>query len=110
MKIVFALLFLGGMLALLFEVINPHSALGTTGAFIRVFLLAVTTGYWFYSVKKSHPRLYLPGLILLICLGVSYVLYGFGSLCGNLHFEETSQNPEVEKPYSCPSMLKEFFF
>ncbi len=110
MRIAFAIIVFGGLLALIIEVINPHSFLGTTGAFVRVFLIAAVTAYWFYKVRKPHPGLFFPGLIVLIILGVSYLLYGFSSLCGNLYYEETEHYQKVEKPYSCPRILKEFLF
>ena len=110
MRIALALIVFGGLLALIIEVINPHSFLGTTGAFIRVLLIGIAIAIWFYKIRKTHSGLFLPGLIVLIILGTSYLLYGFSSLCGNLYYEETEQYMKVEKPYSCPRILKDFLF
>lgn len=110
MRIAFSIIVFGGLLALIIEVINPHSFLETTGAFFRVFIIGIAIAIWFYKTRKSHPGLFLPGLIALIILGGSYLLYGFSSLCGNLYYEETEHNKNVEKPYSCPRILKDFLF
>jgi membrane-bound ClpP family serine protease len=101
-------------IAVLIEVINPHSFLGTAGSFIRVVLLLVGATVWYKLSQGTQSELTSAGTIVLLITAALYFFYGLSSFCQNKYYEDhheefTNLRTDIE-PYSCPKILMESLF
>lgn len=92
------------------EVINPHSFLLTTGAFVRVAILLVSLVVWIWFSKKNEGQFLISGSTLLLLTACAYLWYGINSYCGQVYWEETDHYQKVTQEYSCSRILKEHLF
>jgi predicted membrane channel-forming protein YqfA (hemolysin III family) len=80
MKTLHVILFAGmliiALIGVLVEVINPHSFLNSTGAFLRAagFILVVPLWAWFS--KRVNHKLLIPGILILTISGITYFISG----------------------------------
>ena len=86
------------------EIINPHSFLGTTGAYIRGILLLVGVIVWWNFLENFKIRLI--GLILLVIMSFLYFYYGTTSFCQSTYYEKYIKN-NISHQYSCVEIIKE---
>ena len=70
-------------IALVVEVINPHSYLLQNGAFLRVALIAVAIPVWLWMSWRRLDWLFTLVLLTLIIAGLLYSDYALRELCYN---------------------------
>lgn len=68
-------------LALLIEIVNPHSFLGGTGAFLRAGALTAAAVVWVRLSWKRWDWIFMAGLGILTVAALSYWNYGLHELC-----------------------------
>lgn len=68
-------------LALLFEVVNPHSFLDYTGAILRGAALTVAAVYWIWLSRMKRDLTFKIGLGIVIVSAILYWRYGLEDLC-----------------------------
>lgn len=101
-------------IAVLIEVINPHSLLGTVSAFVRVAALLIGAVCWYIFFKGTESKLVKTGVILLFLVATLYFFYGVSSFCQNKYYEinrEAFANSRTDiEPYSCSGILMGLVF
>ena len=68
-------------LALLFEVVNPHSFVGYTGAFLRGAVLMAAVPLWVRLSRNRRDWIFKAGLGIVIVSAILYWRYGLEDLC-----------------------------
>src|SRR5262245_48243022 len=97
------------VLALLIEVINPHSFLNSTGAFVRAAAIFMGVPVWLW-LSKSRRGVLVTGGIVLTVTAIAYALYGINTLCHELYYAKHKDARRIEEPYSCKNIMFEFLF
>jgi len=64
------------LVGILIEVINPHSFLHYTGAFVRAAMLISVVPLWVWFSKRGYRRLLIPGILILTISGITYFISG----------------------------------
>lgn len=86
--ILFVIIAVIALLGIAIEVINPHSFLNATGAFIRVAGILTIMPIWMWLSHKGEKRLKLPGILLLLVTSMAYLWFGFSDLRQNALYEK----------------------
>ena len=96
--ILFIFIVVIALLALLIEVVNPHSSLNAIGAFLRGGGILFIIPLWAWISKRGKKQLKIPGIIFLLIISMAYLLYGFSDLRQNAIYEkQRSANQEISK-------------
>ena len=110
LTIITALLFI----AVLIEVINPHSFLSTDGAFARVVALLVGAACWYLFFKNTQSKLVITGIVILFIAAMLYFFYGVSSFCQNKYYETYKDaiiTPLTDiAPYNCSRIIRDSLF
>lgn len=94
------------VLALLVEVINPHSFLNSTGAFVRAGAILMGVPVWLWFSKRRRGVL-VTGSIVLTVTAIAYALYGINTLCHEIYYAKHKDVRSIEEPYSCTNVILE---
>lgn len=82
-------------LALLIEVVNPHSFLGGTGAFLRATALTAAAAVWVRLSWRKRDWIFKVGLTTVTVAALLYWQYGFQELCyANMDLLETHERSD----------------
>ena len=82
-------------LALLFEVVNPHSFLDRTGAFLRGAILMAAIPFWARLSRNGRDWIFKTGLGIMIVSALLYWRYGLQDLCyDNLNLLEAHERAD----------------
>jgi hypothetical protein len=97
------------VLSLFIEVINPHSFLNSTGAFVRAGTILMGVPVWLW-LSKRRRRVLVTGSIVLTVTAIIYGLYGINTLCYELFYAKHKDVGRFEEPYSCGNMIYDRLF
>ena len=97
------------ILALLVEVINPHSFLNSTGAFVRATAIFMGVPVWL-GLSKRRRGVLVAGSVVLTVAAIVYALYGINTLCHELFYAKHKDVRRVEEPYSCKTIMFDLLF
>jgi|GEM_PF-4899920 len=67
-------------LAILIEVINPHSFLLHTGAFVRSIMILCILPLWLWLYGNEKSKVKYPGCVILVLASSVYLIYAINSL------------------------------
>jgi hypothetical protein len=109
MFIVVIFLSLVAVSSLFIEVINPHSFLNSTGAFVRAGTILMGVPVWLW-LSKSRRRALVAGISVLTVTAIIYTLYGINTLCYELFYTKYKDVRRVEEPHSCKNMIFDLLF
>lgn len=108
-KLSFLVVFAVLLVEVLIEVVNPHSFLGTIGAFARMTVLLVGAVLWYIFFKNTQSKLVKTGVAVLVIGAVLFFFYGLNSYCQDTYYEinrEAFANSRTDiEPYSCPRII-----
>jgi len=97
------------VIGLLVQVVNPHSFLGTGGAFITSLIILAGAIIWLYLAKKYSYTFLLFGSVFFLFGAASYFYYGVDSFCQNTDYEKT-KNSNIDIEYNCTQIIKDSIF
>lgn len=98
------------LLAVLIEVINPHSFLNSSGAFVRAGAILIGLPVWIWISKKENKYYLVFGGVVMMVTAISYLLYGISSLCQETYYEKHKGVNAIEEPYNCKEILLRLLF
>ena len=101
MPFAFGTIVVVSMLAVLLEIVNPHSFLDVFGACLRGFLLIIGAGLWYFLAKKFPSKFGRAGFFVLLFTGGLYMMTALYLLYQNSLFEsQKGQDTTIQKDNS----------
>ena len=90
-----------GLLGILLEVLNPHSFLTESSAFLRLGVILISGTAWIVFSIKTGRKWFNDGTFMFAFLMIAYLYASISLHCENYAY----RNQISSDHYSCPMML-----